>query len=484
MVFITQEFPGDPGVRSDASERLDDRFWPVVASASLALLTGVVLWFDLSVLWVLSWILLVMLSHGAAIALLRARPEAPHRPAGSLWRSRFSPPQLAVAGAWGALAIAIAAGASDASQIVICTAAAAIMAGGVLMPSGPVRGIEAAVWIVAAPLALASWWMSDLPHIVLAILLPLFAAGLTIASRRRRHSFAQALALRRERDRLAAELEASNSHCAAASAELALTSQRLELANDELVRARDKAEAAGRAKSEFLASMSHELRTPLNAIIGFAEVIEQETFGPAPPRYREYAGDIRGSGRHLLQVINDILDLSKVEAGQMLLHEARLDPALVMQGCVRLIKPRAAQSNVRISTTFEPRLPVLLADEARLRQIGLNLLSNAVKFTKAGGRVSISTGLDRNGGIAIAVADTGIGMSADEIAIALEPFRQVTSSLSRSNEGTGLGLPLTKNLVELHGGQLAIASTAGRGTTVTVTFPPSRSLAQPVELAV
>ena len=155
-----------------------------------------------------------------------------------------------------------------------------------------------------------------------------------------------------------------------------------------------------------------------------------------------------------------------------------------MQGCVRLLKPRAAKSNVRIYTAFDAQLPVLLADEARLRQIGLNLLSNAIKFTKAGGRVSIATGLDREGGISIAVTDTGIGMSADEIAIALEPFQQVMSSQSRTNEGTGLGLPLTKTLVELHGGRLDIASAPGRGTTVTVAFPASRSVAQLAELAV
>jgi signal transduction histidine kinase len=307
---------------------------------------------------------------------------------------------------------------------------------------------------------------------------------MSIAGRRLHRSLARALASRYEREQLTAELAASNRRVATTNAELTMVNQRLHAVHSDLVRARAEAEAAGRAKSEFLANMSHELRTPLNAIIGFAEVIEQETFGATVPRYREYASDIRGSGRHLLQVINDILDLAKVEAGQMLLHEARLDPALVMQGCVRLIKPRAAKSNVRLYTAFDPHLPVLQADEARLRQIGLNLLSNAVKFTKAGGRVSISTGLDRAGGISIAVTDTGIGMTAEEIAIALEPFQQVTSSLSRTNEGTGLGLPLTKTLVELHGGRLDIASLPGRGTTVTASFPPSRSLAQAMEVAV
>jgi two-component system cell cycle sensor histidine kinase PleC len=304
-----------------------------------------------------------------------------------------------------------------------------------------------------------------------------------LLGRRLNRARAEAAAVRRERDRLTAELTAGNSRLTAADTELARANQRLETANSDLIRAHAETEAASRAKSEFLANMSHELRTPLNAIIGFAEVIERETFGPTGSRYREYASDIHGSGRHLLQVINDILDLAKVEAGQMLLHEARLDPALVMQGCVRLIKPRAAKSNVRIYTAFDPNLPVLLADEARLRQIGLNLLSNAVKFTKAGGRVSISSGLDAAGRITMAVTDTGIGMTADEIRIALEPFQQVTSSLSRTNEGTGLGLPLTKTLVELHGGRLDIASVPGRGTTVTVTFPASRSLGHPAEAA-
>jgi len=364
------------------------------------------------------------------------------------------------------------------------TVAVAVIAGGAVMPRAHLPIIEAAVWPVAAPLACVSWWVGDVPHLALMILLLLFAGGMSVAGRRLRRSAAEVPALRCERDQLAAELEASSGRLATADAELAMANQRLERANGELLRARAEADAASRAKSEFLANMSHELRTPLNAIIGFAEVIQQETFGPAGPRYREYASDIHGSGRHLLQVINDILDLTKVEAGQMLLHEVRLDPALVMQGCVRLIKPRAAKSNVRIYTAFDPHLPVLLADEARVRQIGLNLLSNAVKFTRAGGRVSISTGLDGRGGIAIAVTDTGIGMTADEIAIALEPFRQVTSSLSRTNEGTGLGLPLTKTLVELHGGRLDIASAPGRGTTVTVTFPPARSLALPVEVSV
>ena len=484
MVFITQHLPGNPGARSEAGELLHDGLWPLAASATAAVMAAVVLWFDLPALLVLGWVTLVTLSHGAAIALWRARSRAPNLAPLAPWLTSLDPNALAISIAWGTVAAAIAAGASSASQTVIYTAAVAVLAGAAVMPSASQRGTKVAVWAVAAPLALVSWWVGDVPHLALMALLLLFAAGISIAGRRLHRVFAETLALRHQRDQLTAELEASRTRVASANAELAVASRRLETVSSDLARARAEAEAASRAKSEFLANMSHELRTPLSAIIGFAEVIERETFGPTAPRYREYASDIHGSGRHLLQVINDVLDLSKVEAGQMLLHETRLDPALVMQGCVRLLKPRAAKSNVRIYTAFDTNLPVLLADEARLRQIGLNLLSNAIKFTKAGGRVSVSTALDREGGITIAVTDTGIGMSADEIAIALEPFQQVMSSQSRTNEGTGLGLPLTKTLIELHGGRLDIASAPGRGTTVTVSFPPSRSLAQLAELAV
>jgi signal transduction histidine kinase len=485
MVFIARETTPKDGSRSDHTDLLYAAPWPTVASMVGASLTGFVLWFDLPALVVLGWAVLVALSHGVRFALWRAyRGAARDGAAPDQWLGRFTLNMLAIGIVWGLLAVAIAAGAADASQVFIYTMAVAIMAGAAVVHCAHLPSVDAIVWPVSIPIALASWWLGDVPHLAVAALLLLFAVCMSLVARRLHTSIAQTHASRHERERLAAQVAASNLRHAGANAELALANQRLETANTDLVRAHAEAEAASRAKSEFLANMSHELRTPLNAIIGFAEVIERETFGPTGERYREYAGDIHGSGRHLLQVINDILDLAKVEAGQMLLHEARVDAALVMQGCVRLIKPRAAKSNVRLQTNFDPHLPVLQADEARLRQIGLNLLSNAVKFTKAGGRVSIATGLDGDGGIVIAVTDTGIGMTADEIVIALEPFQQVTSSLSRTNEGTGLGLPLTKTLVGLHGGRLDIASVPGRGTTVTVSFPPSRSLAQQVEVAV
>ena len=478
---IEQVEPG-LGLGRDFAVQLGEAPWPIFASVGAAVLTACALLSDLPASWVLGWLGLVALAHGACFANWRASHPASRTPEPSP-PHRLTLGVLAIGMSWGALSIGVAAGTAG-SQALICATSMAIMAGAAVSRRDYAPVVDAVVWPISVSMALASWWVGDLPHFALGMLLLLFGAGMSLLGRHLNRSAAEGDIARRERERLTAQVAAGNHQLAAANTELEHAHQRLDAAYSDLVRAHADAEAASRAKSEFLANMSHELRTPLNAIIGFAEVIERETFGPTAQRYREYAGDIHGSGQHLLQVINDILDLAKVEAGQMLLHEARLDPALVMQGCVRLIKPRAAKSNVRIYTAFDPNLPVLLADEARLRQIALNLLSNAVKFTKAGGRVTVSTGLDRSGGIAIAVTDTGIGMTEDEIRIALEPFRQVTSSLSRSNEGTGLGLPLTKTLVELHGGRLDISSVPGRGTTVTVIFPSSRSLAQPAEAAV
>jgi signal transduction histidine kinase len=480
MVAHSQSGLDGSDTDSDLGDLLYADRWTTVVSGAGVLLSAVVLSVDLPASLILGWLAVASLAHGARLALSRAYRQARRPLDPTLWIRRSTLSALAIGLAWGALSIGLIVGPGSAQALIVALAFA-IMVGAAATQSAYPLVADAVVWPIAMPLALVAISVGDLAHLALSVISLLFAAAMSLASRGLNRLNAETSAARTEREQMAAQLMAGNSRLSAANAELARANQRIEAAKGDLVRAHAEAEAASRAKSEFLANMSHELRTPLNAIIGFAEVIERETFGPTVPRYREYASDIHGSGRHLLQVINDILDLAKVEAGQMLLHEARLDPALVMQGCVRLIKPRAAKSNVRVYTAFDPNLPVLLADEARLRQIALNLLSNAVKFTKAGGRVSISTGVDTAGGITIAVTDTGIGMTEDEIRIALEPFRQVTSSLSRTNEGTGLGLPLTKTLVELHGGRLEISSAPGRGTTVTAHFPPSRSLAQTLE---
>lgn len=238
--------------------------------------------------------------------------------------------------------------------------------------------------------------------------------------------------------------------------------------------ARDQATAASRSKSEFLANMSHELRTPLNAIIGFSEALERELFGPVGnPRYREYAEDIHNSGVHLLSLINDILDLSKIEAGHFKLHEDETELDHVVQSAVRIVRHRAQQANIVLECSLPDPSLVIVADERALKQVLINLVSNAVKFSPDGGEISISGQLTADA-LRLSVTDRGCGISEDDIPRALTPFTQLDGSLSRQHEGTGLGLPLAKHLTELHGGSLSIESKLGEGTTVHVSLPLSR----------
>ena len=247
-------------------------------------------------------------------------------------------------------------------------------------------------------------------------------------------------------------------------------------ANANLRRAKEEAEYANRTKSEFLATMSHELRTPLNAIIGFSEIIKSEAFGPTGnATYKEYANDINESGAHLLELINDILDLSKVEAGSMELSEEVVSLDSVIRAVHVLVKERAQQADVTLRFPELDGVSQLYADRRKLKQILVNLLSNAIKFTEAGGLVELRVAhVDSR--IEMQVIDTGIGIPAGAVQKAMEPFGQVENHLSRSHDGSGLGLPLAKSMVELHGGELAINSEVGRGTTILVRFPPHRTL--------
>ena len=248
-------------------------------------------------------------------------------------------------------------------------------------------------------------------------------------------------------------------------------------AHEALRRSKEEAELANRAKSEFIANISHELRTPLNAIIGFSEMIYAEAFGPlGSDRYRGYANDIRSSGQHLLSLINDILDLSKVESGMDELYDEEISVADIVQALVALTKHHADKGQVKVLMDIQKDLPVLVADERKMKQILVNLLSNAIKFTRPGGCVTLRVRCSQSGGLVFQIQDTGIGMAPDEIQNALLKFRQIDSDLNRKYDGTGLGLPLAKALVELHGGELRIESQINRGTTVTVRLPESRSV--------
>jgi signal transduction histidine kinase len=239
--------------------------------------------------------------------------------------------------------------------------------------------------------------------------------------------------------------------------------------------AKEEAEAANQAKSRFLATMSHELRTPLNAIIGFSELMLREVMGPIENRhYRSYVADIHSSGAHLLQIINDILDLSKAEAGKLELCEEVFDLHKAIRSVRTLIGPRAQEAGLSATFKLAEDLPLLRADERKTRQVLVNLIANAVKFTPHGGIVEISGQLDECGGLAITVADTGIGIAPEDLERVFEPFVQLDNSLSRLHHGTGLGLPLAKAIMELHGGTLTLTSEVGVGTTATMVFPWER----------
>ena len=266
-------------------------------------------------------------------------------------------------------------------------------------------------------------------------------------------------------------------------AEFEAKNRELEHTAFELKRSLGITEEALKAKTQFLASMSHELRTPLNAIIGFSELLTNEIYGKlGDAHYRDYAQDIHDSGKHLLGLINDVLDLSKLDTVMPETYSEPVDLAEFLHKTTQMVRPQAERGGVTLNEKFDTQLPSMLTDERKLRQVLLNLLSNAVKFTAQGSSVTVSA-YRQGASVAIMVSDTGVGIAAEDIPKAMANYGQVQTGWSRNQEGTGLGLPLSKRLVELLGGGFVLESKVGVGTTVIVTFPPERLLQVKAKIA-
>jgi two-component system cell cycle sensor histidine kinase PleC len=291
-------------------------------------------------------------------------------------------------------------------------------------------------------------------------------------------------ALKAARDDLEVRVAERTSELKQANADLQGQVTERKRAEEALKLAKQQAELASRTKSEFLANMSHELRTPLNAIIGFSEMISSEMLGAIENRkYLEYASDIAGSGQHLLDLINDILDLSKIEAGKLELDEVEADIATIIGSCLTLVTQRAREAGVVLDAQIPEDVPAIRGDERRLKQIVINLLSNAIKFTPTGGRVSVAAAIDGSGDLTLSVSDTGVGIAPEDLPKVMEVFGQVGDVLSREHQGSGLGLPLSRALAELHNGTLDIESALGTGTTVTLRLPASRTVSMEASVA-
>ena len=322
-----------------------------------------------------------------------------------------------------------------------------------LAASLPIAALAATVPVTSA-IALNFVMRGTLDDYILAILAVTAEGYFALLAHRLHSTTLAALEARAEKDALIGELEQAKS------------------ISDE---ARYRAEAANVAKSRFLAQMSHELRTPLNAILGFSEVMKSEIFGAhAVPVYKDYSGDIHNSGVHLLNLINEILDLSRIEAGRYELNEEAISLVHVVADCHHLLKLRASNRGITIHEVFEQNMPRLWGDERAARQIVLNLLSNSIKFTPQGGEIWLKVGWTSSGGQYLSVKDTGSGIPEDEIPIVLASFGQGSNSIKSAEQGAGLGLPIAKSLVDMHGGTFTLKSKLRIGTEVIVTFPPER----------
>jgi signal transduction histidine kinase len=458
--------------------RLVARNAPVIVIANLlnALLT-VAFFGEVAPAWILGvWLMLVVMLSAAGSWLWWARRDE------SVWRDvddsvirRIVLSAALGGGLWGLFALIVFPPASLPHQVVLAlvvgsTAAASLVS----LQSIPLASASYIVFSLA-PLIVSFGRISDPPHWFMTEMLAAFAVVLIALSHNSHAAFLEGVRLRLANADLLERTSVANETLKRNLGELEWSRNRLIRQANDLKKLAQKADAANRAKSTFLANMSHELRTPLSAIIGFSEMMQREALGPVgSTRYRAYADDINQGGMHLLELVNDLLDLSKIDAGKMELSEDLVDVGRLIADCMVLVRDAAVRAGVEIAIAKDSGWPVVYADERKLKQILINLLSNAIKFTGSGGSVQVVAAVAASGGLEISVRDSGIGIAPGDMAKVLEPFGQVPSMLESPPLGTGLGLPLSRKLAELHGGTLEIESAVGRGTTVLLRLPAER----------
>jgi two-component system cell cycle sensor histidine kinase PleC len=428
-------------------------------SASLVILLLVATVGFLSSLWTGAmmaglWTAAVLVIHAVIISKCKQfLRESPHGMNMHAWRLRFIVLDLFYGLAWMYNLINPVGLDEGSSTFMLFVMLLVIAVSSMLASSLPIA-VFAATVPVSAAVALNFVLQGDLHNYILGLMAVAAQGYFTLLAYRLYSSGLAALQARAEKDSLIGELEQAKA------------------ISDE---ARRRAEGANIAKSQFLAQMSHELRTPLNAILGFSEVMKTEIFGAhAVPAYKDYSNDIHTSGQHLLGLINEILDLSRIEAGRYELNEEPVSLAIVVEDCHHLLAMRAQNRGITIHDLFEPDLPRIWADERALRQICLNLLSNAIKFTPSGGEIWLKVGWTAAGGQYMSVKDTGPGIPEEEIPIVLSSFGQGSNAIKSAEQGAGLGLPIAQSLVDMHGGTFTLKSKLRIGTELIATFPPER----------
>jgi two-component system cell cycle sensor histidine kinase PleC len=420
----------------------------------LVVATGALFGFWMQPVSAAAWTCGMLCIHAAIIrSCSKFLAEPPSLAATRKWRTRFVLLDLLYGLTWTAILMRPAGLDVASNTLMMFLMLLVIAVSSMLAASLPIAALAATVPVTAA-IALNFILSGSLDNYVLAVL-ALAAEGYFVLLAHRLHSTTLAtLEARAEKDALIGELEQAKA------------------ISDE---ARHRAESANVAKSRFLAQMSHELRTPLNAILGFSEVMKSEIFGAhSVAVYKEYSADIHNSGVHLLNLINEILDLSRIEAGRYELNEEAVSLVNVVADCHHLLKLRASSRGITIHEVFEIAMPKIWGDERAIRQIVLNLLSNSIKFTPRGGEIWLKAGWTASGGQYLSVKDTGSGIPDDEIPIVLASFGQGSNSIKSAEQGAGLGLPIAKSLIDMHGGTFTLKSKVRIGTEVIITFPPER----------